>query len=47
MFVFDSRDRDQERCGIAAEELHRFSSKIADYDIPLLIFANSKTVREL
>ena len=41
VFVFDSHDRDKERCELAAEELHGLSSVLAD-DKPILIFANKQ-----
>ena len=42
IFVFDSKDRDQERCDIAFDELHKLSSDLAEKDIPFLIFANKQ-----
>ena len=42
IFVFDSQDRYEGRGKHAAEELHRFSSEIEEYGIPLLIFANKQ-----
>ncbi len=42
IFVFDSTDRYEGRGKHAAEILHKFSSEIEEYDIPLLIFANKQ-----
>jgi len=40
IFVVDSQDR--ENIGVAAQVLHEFSSDIAAYNFPLLIFANKQ-----
>jgi len=45
IFVFDSLDRDKERCENSAEELHRLSSQMAE-DRPLLIFANKQDFKD-
>jgi len=42
IFVFDSQDRYEGRGELAAKELHKFSSEIEEYGIPLLIFANKQ-----
>jgi len=40
IFVIDAQDR--ETIGVAAQQLHEFSSGVAEYNFPLLIFANKQ-----
>jgi len=40
IFVIDSIDRGM--IEKATEELHRFSAEIAEFDLPMLIFANKQ-----
>jgi len=42
IFIFDSQDKYPERYELAARELHRLSSEMAEYDMPLLVFANKQ-----
>jgi len=42
IFVFNSQELCQFREELAAEELHRLSSEVAGYDVPILIFANKQ-----
>ena len=40
IFIIDSEDKN--RIELAVQELHRLSSELAEYDIPLLVFANKQ-----
>ncbi len=40
IFIFDSQDKG--RAELAAEELHRLSTEMAEYKMPLLVFANKQ-----